>query len=50
MAFQKKMTTLIDESEVKALAANIKLEELRILKKLGEGQYGSVYLAKHPLY
>lgn len=34
-------------SELKKIAANIKLEELINYKKLGSGQFGSVYLVKH---
>ena len=34
-------------SELKKIAANIKLEELVNFKKLGSGQFGSVYLVKH---
>ena len=34
-------------SELKKLATNIKLEELVFYKKLGFGQFGSVYLVRH---
>lgn len=42
---EKKMMNQV--SELKKLANTIKLEELLSYKKLGYGQFGSVYLTRH---
>jgi len=42
---EKKMMTQV--SELKKLGKNVQLEQLIFYKKLGYGQFGSVYLVKH---